>query len=130
MPKDFAGLLRPSRVALAVAIDLVPFLLAGLTVHLILSAVWPEQAQPGWAEFIPGFALAFALGFVTPGAPAGVGVRDFVLWVLYAPTLGQGLAAGLFLLLRLSQIAGDVLTFAAASLVRVGSDDAVRETAA
>jgi hypothetical protein len=114
LPGPLLGVLRPRRVAAAVLLDVVPFLSAGLAVWLLLHGVWPGAAALAWHEVVPGFALAFLLGYVTPGSPGGIGVREAVLYGLYAPALGGSLAAGLFVLARLVFVLGDAATFAVA----------------
>ena len=116
--RQLARVVAPRRLVGAVLLDTVPFVMAGVTVHLVLHGFWPGVAQLGWLDFIPGFALAFVVGFATPGAPGGVGVREMVLYLLYAPALGGGLAAALFLLLRVAYILGDTATFVAASWIQ------------
>lgn len=116
--RQMARVVAPRRVVGAALLDTVPFVIAGVTVHLVLHGFWPGASQLGWLDFIPGFALAFVVGFATPGAPGGMGVREMVLYFLYAPALGGGLAAALFLLLRVAYIVGDTATFVAASWIQ------------
>jgi glycosyltransferase 2 family protein len=112
-----AGVLHPRRILVAVLLDVVPFLVAGFAVFLLLHGIWPGASTLGCGELVPGFALAFLLGYVTPGSPGGIGIREAVLYGLFAPTLGSGLAAGLFVLARMVFTMADVLTFFAASYV-------------
>jgi glycosyltransferase 2 family protein len=96
----------------------VPFVIAGVSVQLVVDGLWPGQAQLGWLDYTWGFALAFVIGFVTPGSPGGIGVRDAVLFGLYQAPLGPALAASLTLATRVVYILGDLATFTVASLVR------------
>lgn len=111
-------LLSPARLAIALAIAIVPFLIAGVSVQLVVDGFWPGQSQLGWLDYTWGFALAFVVGFVTPGSPGGIGVRDAVLFALYQQQLGPALAASLSLATRVVYILGDLATFCVASLVR------------
>ncbi|QSX36832.1 lysylphosphatidylglycerol synthase domain-containing protein [Shewanella sedimentimangrovi] len=59
------------------------------------------------------FALAWVAGFVTPGAPAGLGIRETIMVTLLEPAYGPGAALSLALLLRLITSLGDALAFLA-----------------
>lgn len=66
----------------------------------------------GWSAFrqvAPWVAASWLLGFIVPGAPGGIGIREFVLVFGLAPLIGEPsalLAAGLF---RLVTVGGDGL---------------------
>lgn len=56
-------------------------------------------------------ALAWVIGFVTPGAPAGLGVREGLLLLMLAPVYGTTLAGVLIIALRLTTTLGDIFCF-------------------
>lgn len=58
------------------------------------------------------FALAWLAGYLLPGAPAGIGVRESVLLVLFTPLYGESAAIALGITLRLATTAADALAFA------------------
>lgn len=64
------------------------------------------------------FAAAWVAGFVTPGAPAGLGVREAVLVGGLRPLVGPGVAFGLPILFRLVTTAGDGVGFGLGWLLR------------
>lgn len=57
-------------------------------------------------------ALAWVVGFVTPGAPAGLGVREALLLLLLSHGMGAANASLLILALRIATTLGDMLCFA------------------
>ncbi len=57
------------------------------------------------------FAIAWIVGFVTPGSPAGLGVREVILLSLLSPIYGMEAATGIAGVLRLVTVAGDALTW-------------------
>lgn len=57
------------------------------------------------------FAVAWVVGFFTPGSPAGIGVREFILLELLTPFYGSEVALALTILLRLTTILGDVIAW-------------------
>lgn len=83
---------------------------AGLDIltHLLL----PASAH-NFLLLTASFALAWVVGFVTPGVPAGLGVREGLLLLMLAPVYSPALAGILIIALRLATILGDVLSFAA-----------------
>jgi len=64
------------------------------------------------------FAIAWLAGYLAPGAPAGLGVREAMMVLLLSPVLGSGAAVGLGVTLRLTTTVGDSLAFALGVLVR------------
>ena len=64
------------------------------------------------------FAVAWVAGFLTPGAPAGFGVRETILLVVLSPALGSGIAVGIAISLRAVTTLADGLTFIAAVIAK------------
>lgn len=65
----------------------ISFLLSGWSFSLILGAVGIKISA---AAVISVFVLAWTLGFVVPGAPAGLGVREAILIAFLAPWATNG----------------------------------------
>ena len=57
------------------------------------------------------YAAAWVLGFIMPGAPGGLGVREAVLLAAFDPIYGSGVAVGLTLSPRLVTTLGDAALF-------------------
>jgi uncharacterized membrane protein YbhN (UPF0104 family) len=70
-------------------------------------SVTPSQAS----LFCGAFVVAWLAGLVTPGAPAGIGVREFVLLVLLEGLVIQSDLIVAVLLSRMVTVAGDLLFF-------------------
>ena len=64
-----------------------------------------------WLVVMGAFVLAWLAGFVTPGAPAGVGIRELVLLVLLEGQVQPGPLLLAVLLGRLVTVLGDVWFF-------------------
>ena len=60
---------------------------------------------------VAGFALAGIVGFVTPGAPAGLGVREGVMLLLLGTQYPAAEAGAIVVGLRLATTLGDILLF-------------------
>jgi hypothetical protein len=64
------------------------------------------------------FAAAWVAGFVTPGAPAGLGIREAVLVAGLDPLFGPQVALALPLLFRLLTVIGDGAAFLLGAVLR------------
>jgi glycosyltransferase 2 family protein len=78
---------------------------------LVLSVSEPGRPALGLAGSISVVALAWLVGFVTPGSSAGIGVREAVLIAALEGTLGAPSSALVALALRVVTICGDVVFF-------------------
>lgn len=92
------------------ALFLICFLLMGLI--LKLQAHWFFGVSEGGVfELTCLFAVAWLAGYLVPGAPGGLGVREAMMVFLLSPVLGAGAAVGLGVTLRVTTTAGDALAF-------------------
>jgi hypothetical protein len=89
----------------------------GAIVLLIAGSVFGAAAREPLVV-VGVFALAWVAGFVAPGAPAGLGVRDAILLAGLTPVYGAGVALGVTLLTRLVTGAGDAVAFGLGLLLR------------
>ncbi len=107
--------LAPPRLGTALLVSVlltICFFILGLA--LKLQAVWLFQVEH--APLLPLtflFAAAWLVGYVVPGAPGGLGVREAMMLVLLTPVVGAGAAVGLGISMRLVTLAGDGLAFLA-----------------
>jgi uncharacterized membrane protein YbhN (UPF0104 family) len=100
-------------LARAAALQLVFLGLSGIifsTLFKLLGGEW------NWLPVAGAYVVAWLIGLVTPGAPAGVGVREAVLFFLLRPLLGQADLLEIILIGRLVTAAGDLVFFLAASV--------------
>lgn len=64
---------------------------------------------------ISGYIIAWVLGFIVPGAPGGIGVRELVITLLLSSVVGESLIVTLSVTHRLITIVGDFMAY----LVRI-----------
>ena len=57
------------------------------------------------------FTAAWVAGYVMPGAPGGLGVREAMMLILLSPIMGPAAAAGVGIFMRIASIGGDGLAF-------------------
>ena len=86
---------------------------AMLVAHSLFGVAW--TSFPALAGL---YTAAWAAGFLVPGAPAGLGVREAVLVSGLGPLSGPGVALALPLVMRLVTTVGDGLGFALGAALR------------
>jgi hypothetical protein len=114
---------QPRRLIRATLFHLVFFVVAGLVFASLTEPVAAVGLRSAVAA-IGTFALAWLAGFLTPGAPAGVGVREAVLLMALPEPMEPAVAAGVVLALRLATTGGDLLFFFVALALPLDRHDA------
>lgn len=114
------GAITPPRFSTALAVaalSLLCFVLMGLI--LKLQAQWFFGTTDGSVfELTCLFAIAWLAGYLVPGAPGGLGVREAMMVLLLSPVLGAGTAVGLSVTLRVTTTLGDAVAFVLGILSR------------
>lgn len=106
------GFVRPkaSVILASFAIDVGAFVLLG-TVAYVFSRNLFEIEESSILLLTSVFAFAMVAGLVTPGAPAGLGVREAVVVAVLSPIYGPGTSAAITILVRLVTMIGDLIAF-------------------
>ena len=89
----------------AFGLALVFFLASSGCFVLMSGSLGPGE----WLALVPWIAAAWLLGFVVPGAPGGLGIREFVLVLGLTPLIGEAQAALDAVMFRLVTIGGDAV---------------------
>ena len=93
------------------------FLALGICMSIIATWVFGEPVES--VLLLSGiFSCAWIIGFLTPGAPAGLGVREALLLSALTPIYGAPSALAVTLTLRLVTTLGDGVIFGSAILVK------------
>lgn len=87
------------------------FLVLGAVLLMVCSAFSPS-AGLGYFSLTAAFALAWLVGFLAPGLPAGLGAREGMLGILLAGQIPETELLNVLLGMRLATIGGDLLSFA------------------
>jgi uncharacterized membrane protein YbhN (UPF0104 family) len=101
---------RPGAAAVGAAALLVgaTFLLHGVALYALARGLYGRGEASPW--LLAGiFAVTWLPGFLTPGVPAGVGVREALLVAALDPLYGPGAALGVALLSRGVNLAAEGL---------------------
>ena len=100
-------------VAKLILLATISTLFGGLVIYL-LADLFDNANNVSYLQYTAGFALAFLAGFVVPGAPGGIGIREYSFVLLFQNQLGESVALQIILLFRLISILGDLSIFLAA----------------
>lgn len=106
-PKSF------SLLGQGIGLYCISFLLGGLALSLLLGSLAPSVSP--WTvlpQVVGVYAAAWLLGFLIPGAPAGLGIREACLLVGLTPIAGHDVALLAAALLRVSTTLMDAVVFA------------------
>tara|TARA_R110002051_G_scaffold55802_1_gene103617 strand:+ start:1438 stop:2331 length:894 start_codon:yes stop_codon:yes gene_type:complete len=87
------------------------FWISGSIFAALIFALQSEMPTNRSTLLCGSFVLAWLAGFLTPGAPAGLGVRELVLLVLIGPHVPEATLLLAILLGRIVTISGDFLAF-------------------
>lgn len=85
------------------------FLLAGNALVLLTWASGSPVDANSYLVICLAFSVSWTLGFLTPGAPSGIGVREAVLVYILSPVAGAPQAIIIAALFRLVTVGGDLL---------------------
>lgn len=93
------------------------FIVVGVTIDILAQSVF-NMPQSRFLPLTGLFAVAWISGFIVPGAPAGLGIREAILVTGLGPLYGSGVAVGISVALRVVTTLGDGLAFGVAILAR------------
>lgn len=96
---------------------LISFLALGLALKLHSQYFFGVE-KLGVLQFTGLFSIAWLAGYIMPGAPGGLGVRESMMLLLLSPFIGEGAAIGLSITLRLTTTLADGFAFIAAMFFR------------
>lgn len=85
-------------------------LVAGLMFFFLLQTIAPVQ-DTNLLLVLPAYMMAWLLGYITPGAPGGLGVKEAILTLMLADVYGAAAVLVAALLFRGVTITADVLAF-------------------
>jgi hypothetical protein len=102
----------PGTFAACLLLDGLSFLVSGSALELLAGSLLGHSGGLGRTTAV--FAVAWVAGYVTPGSPGGLGVREALLVAGLRPIHGAAGALALALAFRLATTLGDALAFLAA----------------
>ncbi|KRE84606.1 hypothetical protein ASG75_11950 [Rhodanobacter sp. Soil772] len=110
--------LDPVTVGICYALYATSFVMIGYGLWLVAGSLAPAGVSiPGPIFLIGAFASSWILGFVAPGAPAGLGIREAMLSAWLSGVLPPVEVVLLVVALRIATTLGDLINFIWGSVV-------------
>lgn len=103
--------LTASKLFLPLSLHAVNFGLLGASLWCAALVVAPETPLP-LPYCVAVFTIAWVAGFLMPGAPGGVGVRDGIIALGLELLIGPGAGLGIAVIHRIVSVIGDLVIFA------------------
>ena len=97
------------------------FVAAGGAFTLVSLAISGDIAWSFTGLLFVTFAMGWTLGFVTPGAPSGIGIREAILFYILKTVLAEADALLISVFFRAITVAGDLLFWLATEYFHVRS---------
>jgi uncharacterized membrane protein YbhN (UPF0104 family) len=99
------------RIAPIYLLYILFFIINGCVFVLAVNATSGSRLLDNGSLVLSIYAVSWLAGFLTPGAPGGIGVRETVMVLLLTPIVTQPAALLAALFFRLINIFGDILLF-------------------
>lgn len=93
------------------------FLVAGFSLLVLNWGLNISVSPMISVQLVSIFAVSWLAGFITPGSPAGIGVREAVMIAMLEGIIGQSNSLVVALLFRLVTVTGDIIIFALPILI-------------
>lgn len=107
-----------------ILIDMLALLLLGMIMVMLVWSMGQVHCQLSDVKvIITAYIIAWLLGFVVPGAPGGIGVREFVLTVI---TEGTSLGKAVLLAAvvhRIVTVASDIISYISGRMFEVSNNE-------
>lgn len=87
------------------------YIVNGFSYYLILTTLINTGAEIAFLSVLAIYNLAWLAGFVTPGAPGGIGIKEFVLILFLGSMVGNSVLMISVVLHRMMLILTDVLAY-------------------
>ncbi|MCR5792100.1 MAG: hypothetical protein K6G65_02930 [Lachnospiraceae bacterium] len=91
--------------------NILVFVLFGLLFMWVLDTVGGHLEWKYWPAAIGLYCFSYLLGYITPGVPGGIGIREAVLGFFFAGWLSPGTIITGALVYRVATIIGDVVAY-------------------
>jgi glycosyltransferase 2 family protein len=109
----FIGLWIGRRISNSIGLFAIFFSITSAIFIYLVTLILGWQATPGFQliTLCGIYIFSWLIGFITPGAPAGVGVREIVLFTLLTPFIPEGILLLAIVVMRFITVGGDLLFY-------------------
>jgi hypothetical protein len=112
--KDNTTELRPSLLLLRLCVAFLLMVLWAFTFLATIMLLGQEMTFSLGITVMGLFMLSWVAGFLTPGAPSGLGVREVVMLMFMAGTLNEGILISAMVMHRMLTLIGDLFAYGVA----------------
>jgi hypothetical protein len=99
------------KISILIFTYIFTFILNGIMFIIVLSSIGGIPNIKIALPIIGVYSLSWIIGFITPGAPAGLGIREAIMSAMLFGVIQENLVITAVLLFRIVTILGDVLGF-------------------
>ncbi len=93
-------------------------MVSGFILSLLAASMVPDIKGIGIVPYTLGFAVAFLAGFVVPGSPGGIGIRELVFVELFSYSGNESyLFIQLMFIFRLTAVVAELIMFAGTKIL-------------
>ncbi len=103
-------------LAPAYALYMVFFFIIGSLLAILIYTITDLPVFSNLGMILTVFSVAWIAGFVTPGAPAGIGIREALIVLSMTHFIGDAQSLIVALIFRLISIMGDIIFFLSTSI--------------
>jgi hypothetical protein len=107
-----------SKIAKFIAFYVGTFISNGIIFTFILSSLGEGLSEDFILPVVGIYAFSWIIGFITPGAPAGLGIREVMVCALLSGTVKDDTVLTTVVLYRFITILGDIIAFLMVSIVK------------
>lgn len=100
-----------SKVGIIFICNLFTMIITALVFVVILASTGVKISREEYIPILGISIIAWLLGFITPGAPGGLGVREALLSVFLSGMVGMSVLSATALIYRVTSILGDIVAF-------------------
>lgn len=102
----FINFITKKNILLIILLNIFSFIILGLILYIIQYLLINESIP--LIKLIIAIAISFVGGFLVPGSPGGIGIREFIFVTLLSTDINQGIALSMIITLRLITVLGDI----------------------
>lgn len=115
--KDFLEI-RKNILAKIGTLSFLSLFIGGVNIYLLF-ILFGDSFSVTYVQCVTGFALSFIVGFITPGAPGGLGIREFTFVMLFGSFVTEAIALEIILTFRIVSVVGDLSLFGLTKLIKI-----------
>lgn len=106
-----------------VILNSIVLILLGLIMVVLYGYMGGDVTLKKGSLIVSGYIIAWVLGFIVPGAPGGIGVREVVVTLLLGNVMGEDMVVTLSVIHRLITVIGDFLAYVVRLVIPINKEE-------